>query len=54
MLLGLNGTVVIAHGSSTRKGVAAACVLASTLARQGTVGHVGERIAATHRSHRLW
>ncbi len=54
VLLGLNGTVVIAHGSSTAKGVAAACVLASTLARQGTVGHVGERIAATHRSHRLW
>ncbi|GGL19269.1 phosphate acyltransferase [Sphaerisporangium melleum] len=54
VLLGLNGTVVIAHGSSTAKGVAAACALAATLAHQGTVSHVGERIAATHRSHRLW
>jgi glycerol-3-phosphate acyltransferase PlsX len=54
VLLGLNGTVVIAHGSSTAKGVAAACVLAATLARQGTVTHVGERIATTHKSHRLW
>jgi glycerol-3-phosphate acyltransferase PlsX len=54
VLLGLNGTVVIAHGSSTAKGIAAACVLAATLARQGTVTHVGERIALTHKSHRLW
>ncbi|RCG22471.1 phosphate acyltransferase PlsX [Sphaerisporangium album] len=52
VLLGLNGTVVIAHGASTAKGVAAACVLARTLARQGTVTHVGERIAAGHKSLR--
>ncbi|MDH2430440.1 phosphate acyltransferase PlsX [Sphaerisporangium sp. TRM90804] len=53
-LLGLNGTVVIAHGSSTAKGIAAACALASALAHQGTATRVGERIAAAHRSHRLW
>ncbi|WP_284681631.1 phosphate acyltransferase PlsX [Sphaerisporangium fuscum] len=54
VLLGLNGTVVIAHGSSSGKGVAAACALAATLARQGTVARVGERITATHKTHRLW
>ncbi|MFC7388304.1 MULTISPECIES: phosphate acyltransferase PlsX [Sphaerisporangium] len=54
VLLGLNGTVVIAHGSSTAKGIAAACVLAATLARQGTVPRVGDRIATTQRSHRRW
>ncbi|GII88419.1 phosphate acyltransferase [Sphaerisporangium siamense] len=53
VLLGLNGTVVIAHGASTAKGVTAACVLALNLARQGTVAHVGERIAAGHK-HRRW
>ncbi|MEU9891816.1 phosphate acyltransferase PlsX [Sphaerisporangium sp. NPDC051011] len=52
VLLGLNGTVVIAHGASTAKGVAAACALALTLARQGTVTRVGERIAAGHKSLR--
>ncbi|GAA3808788.1 phosphate acyltransferase PlsX [Sphaerisporangium flaviroseum] len=52
VLLGLNGTVVIAHGSSTAKGIAAACVLASTLARKGTVSHIGERIAGAHKPHR--
>jgi glycerol-3-phosphate acyltransferase PlsX len=52
VLLGLNGTVVIAHGSSTAKGVTAACVLAATLACRGTVTHVGERIPTTHKSHR--
>ncbi|WP_279339504.1 phosphate acyltransferase PlsX [Sphaerisporangium perillae] len=54
VLLGLNGTVVIAHGSSTAKGIAAACALAATLARQGTVAHIAERVAATQKSHRLW
>ncbi|MCG5219860.1 phosphate acyltransferase PlsX [Streptosporangium sp. KLBMP 9127] len=54
VLLGLNGTVVIAHGSSKAKGIAAACVLATSLAAGGTVARIGERIAATPRPHRLW
>lgn len=54
VLLGLNGTVVIAHGASQAKGVSAACVLAATLARQGVVARIGERLAASHRPHRLW
>jgi phosphate acyltransferase len=52
VLLGLNGTVVIAHGSSRAPGVAAACVLARDLAESRIVEQIGERIAAT-RPHRL-
>ncbi|TDC09440.1 phosphate acyltransferase PlsX [Nonomuraea longispora] len=54
VLLGLNGTVVIAHGSSKAQGISAACRLAADLASSGVVTEVGERVAATHRSHRLW
>ncbi|MDP9864638.1 glycerol-3-phosphate acyltransferase PlsX [Streptosporangium brasiliense] len=54
VLLGLNGTVVIAHGSSQARGVSAACVLAARLARQGVVARIGERLSAAHRPHRLW
>lgn len=39
-LLGLGGTVVIAHGASTAKAVAAACALAASLAR----GEITEKI----------
>jgi phosphate acyltransferase len=39
-LLGLEGTVVIAHGSSTAKGVTSACRLAAELAR----GQITEKI----------
>ncbi|MDF5757853.1 phosphate acyltransferase PlsX [Spongiactinospora sp. TRM90649] len=54
VLLGLNGTVVIAHGASRAKGIAAACALAARLAAAGTIARIGERIAASHRPHRLW
>ncbi|MEV7007410.1 phosphate acyltransferase PlsX [Streptosporangium sp. NPDC051022] len=54
VLLGLNGTVVIAHGASQARGVSAACVLADELARHGVVNRIGERLAASHRPHRLW
>ncbi|GII94762.1 phosphate acyltransferase PlsX [Sinosporangium siamense] len=54
VLLGLNGTVVIAHGASKAAGVSAACEVAATLVRQGIVTRISERIAATHRPHRLW
>jgi glycerol-3-phosphate acyltransferase PlsX len=52
VLLGLNGTVVIAHGSSHAAGVTAACVLAHDLAESRIVEQIGERFAAT-RPHRL-
>jgi phosphate acyltransferase len=52
VLLGLNGTVVIAHGSSRAPGVAAACVLARDLAESRIVEQIGERVAA-NRPHRL-
>ncbi|WP_240507000.1 phosphate acyltransferase PlsX [Thermoactinospora rubra] len=52
VLLGLSGTVVIAHGSSRAKGITAACRLAADLSKGGIVARIGERVA--HKSHRLW
>ncbi|MFG1948935.1 phosphate acyltransferase PlsX [Nonomuraea sp. NPDC048826] len=49
VLLGLNGTVVIAHGSTRARGVSAACRLAAELSAGGLVTRTGERITA-HRS----
>jgi glycerol-3-phosphate acyltransferase PlsX len=46
--------VVIAHGASHAKGISAACVLAARLAQESVVDRIGERLATTHRSHRLW
>jgi glycerol-3-phosphate acyltransferase PlsX len=54
VLLGLNGTVVIAHGSSKAQGISAACQLAADLSSDGIVAETGERVATTHRPHRLW
>ncbi|MEV0390717.1 phosphate acyltransferase PlsX [Nonomuraea sp. NPDC050643] len=54
VLLGLNGTVVIAHGASKAQGISAACRLAADLSSAGIVGAIGDKIAASHRSHRLW
>ncbi|GII05793.1 phosphate acyltransferase PlsX [Planobispora takensis] len=54
VLLGLNGTVVIAHGASRAQGVSAACVLAARLAARGVTGRIAERLAPAHRPHRLW
>jgi len=47
-LLGLEGTVVIAHGASTERGAAAACRLAADLAAGHTSDRIRERIG-THR-----
>lgn len=47
-LIGLEGTVVIAHGAATERGVAAACRLAADLTR----GRATERIKARLGSHR--
>ncbi|NUR86644.1 MAG: phosphate acyltransferase PlsX [Nonomuraea sp.] len=54
VLLGLNATVVIAHGSSKAQGISAACALASELAAAGIVERIGERISSTPRTHRIW
>src|ERR1700742_1801397 len=43
-LLGLGGTVVIAHGASTARGVNSACVLARDLARGQIVDKIKERL----------
>lgn len=54
VLLGLNGTVVIAHGASRAQGISAACRLAADLASAGVVPAIGEKAASQSRSHRLW
>ncbi len=46
VLLGLNGTVVIAHGASHAPGITAACVLAYDLAGSRIVEQIGEGIGA--------
>jgi glycerol-3-phosphate acyltransferase PlsX len=46
-LLGLGGTVVIAHGASTARAVSSACALAGTLARGDITEKIRERIGAT-------
>ncbi|MFI6325772.1 phosphate acyltransferase PlsX [Nonomuraea sp. NPDC050556] len=51
VLLGLNGTVVIAHGSSKAPAISAACQLAADLSGKSIVTRIAER---THRPHRLW
>jgi len=46
--------VIIAHGSSKARAIAAACELAWRLAGQDIVSRIGDRMAALPRSHRLW
>ncbi len=53
VLLGLNGTVVIAHGAAKSAAIATACELAADLARRGIVARIAERTAGS-RPHRLW
>ncbi|MDA8369311.1 MAG: phosphate acyltransferase PlsX [Nocardiopsaceae bacterium] len=57
VLLGLNGTVVIAHGASRAHGIERACLLAHELAGGHIVDQVRRRISANSRSpgwlHRL-
>lgn len=57
VLLGLNGTVVIAHGASRAPGIARACLLAHELAEGQIIEQVRRRVAATNRTpgwlHRL-
>ncbi len=52
-LLGLESTVVIAHGASTERGVAAACRLAAELARGRTAERIRERLGPHRQGHFL-
>ncbi|HEY6278427.1 MAG TPA: phosphate acyltransferase PlsX [Streptosporangiaceae bacterium] len=48
-LLGLEGTVVIAHGDSSAKGIASACRLAADLARGQITEKIQGRLGPAHR-----
>jgi glycerol-3-phosphate acyltransferase PlsX len=52
-LLGLGGTVVIAHGASTARGIASACVLAADLARGQIIEKIRERLGPGRAGHFL-
>ncbi len=52
-LLGLEGTVVIAHGAVQAKGAAAACVLAAELASGQVADKIRERLGPARGSHFL-
>ena len=45
VLLGLGGTVVIAHGSARARAITRACLLARDLVRAGITGQVGRAVA---------
>jgi phosphate acyltransferase len=47
VLLGLNGTVIIAHGSSNAKAISSACALARDLCAGEIVERIRERVNAT-------
>jgi glycerol-3-phosphate acyltransferase PlsX len=50
-LLGLEGTVVIAHGASTSRGITSACSLAAELVRGQINEKIRERFAPSRTSH---
>jgi phosphate acyltransferase len=52
-LLGLEGTVVIAHGAASRKGAASACDLAADLVRGRTAERIKERLGPHRAGHFL-
>jgi phosphate acyltransferase len=52
-LLGLEGTVVIAHGAAKARGVAAACALAANLARGQITEKITERLGPQRGGHFL-
>lgn len=52
-LIGLEGTVVIAHGAATARGVTAACVLAADLAAARITDRITERLGHARGSHFL-
>ena len=52
-LLGLNGLVVIAHGSSTARGITSACVLAARLAEAQIADEISDRLGSGRSGHFL-
>src|SRR5262249_7517248 len=52
-LIGLEGTIVIAHGASSERGVAGACRLAADLARGQTAERIKARLGPARASHFL-
>ncbi len=52
-LLGLEGTIVIAHGASTARGVTSACLLAAELARGQITEKIRERLGPGRGAHFL-
>jgi glycerol-3-phosphate acyltransferase PlsX len=52
-LIGLEGTVVIAHGASTERGVTASCRLATDLARGRTTERIRARLGPQRAGHFL-
>jgi len=52
-LLGLGGTVVIAHGASTARAITAACVLAADLAKGEITEKITQRLPAPRERHFL-
>jgi phosphate acyltransferase len=52
-LLGLEATVVIAHGSVTARGAAAACRLAAELTERNITEHIRERVGPSRSQHFL-
>lgn len=53
VLLGLNGTVVIAHGASNARAINAACLLADDLAQGRIVERIRDQVVGPHRSPRF-
>lgn len=53
VLLGLNGTVVIAHGASTAQAITAACVLGHDLAEGRIVERIRDQVVGPHRGSRF-
>jgi glycerol-3-phosphate acyltransferase PlsX len=53
VLLGLNGTVVIAHGASRARAITSACLLAGDLAAGGVVDRIRDQVAAIRTPSRL-
>jgi glycerol-3-phosphate acyltransferase PlsX len=52
-LLGLEGTVVIAHGASTARGITSACLLAAELARGQITEKIRQRLGPGRGAHFL-
>ena len=47
VLLGLGGTVVIAHGSARARAITRACLLARDVTRSGITGQVSQAVASS-------